>query len=299
MRAKKQEEISCPLCNAEGETKFEGYKLNGRQGVFPPRKYEDAERVYRCKQCNLIYTNFKPLSKINIFDEDDSLLEFTRKHPDVIKARKFYTDILAFLKDKAGLQPGAKVLDIGSGTGGFAYALRQQGYETYAIEPKTELFDFSVINDIADKNNTQNVSFESAEYENNSFDFIFLEPLNHLSDPHVAIQKALKWLKPGGYLHLEVINSRWLYKTLLSFFYKITFRKHVPYTSAHGKPFNACEYSTKSFKVYSALNHLHISHLSTYACDTFVRNAFLNKLISKYMVFSGKGMELSVILKKE
>jgi len=289
----------CPLCNAEEKARFIGYKLNGPQGLFPQRNYKAAEKVFCCKQCDLFYNNPQVRLNEEVFNQDDSLLELTTLPADHIKSVAGYADTLEFLKDKARLSPGAKVLDMGSGVGRVAFALKKAGYETYAVEPKKQLFDYAVANDLIDKDRSFNKSFESAEFERESLDFIFLEPLHHFTDPHAAIQKTLEWLKPGGYLHLEVVNSRWLYKNVLSLFYRFTLRKHVPYTSALRKPFNACEYSAKSFKVYSALNNLQVSQLSSYACDTFISNKFLDKWLSRYMRRFNQGMELTVILKKQ
>lgn len=290
--------IHCPLCRAEEKARFIGYKLNNPQGLFPKRNYEGAGKVYRCKNCGLIYNNPPLMLGDAVFEKDDSLLEHTFQNADLIRSAPAYIDILDFLKNEAGLLPGAKALDLGSGAGRVAFALRRAGYETYAVEPKKELFEFCVKNDLSDKDKTFNTSFEQTDFAENSFDFIYLEALNHLHDPNAALQKTLKWLKPGGYLHLEVVNSRWLYKNLLGCFYKFTFRKHSPYTSAQRKPFNACEYSPKSFKVYCRLNKLELIRLSSYPCNTFIPNKLLNKWMSYYMERFNRGMELSVLIKK-
>ena len=260
--------------------------------------YRDAEKVYRCKCCRLIYTNQGGAPEQSVFDRDDSLLSLTDMSAAAIKASATYSDILEFLKEKARLSSGSSALDLGSGVGRVAYNLRKAGYITHIIEPKKELFDFAISNGLTDVNRSYNVSFEEADFEENSFDFIFLEPLNHFTNPHRAIEKTLKWLKPGAYLHLEIVNSKWLYKTLLAVFYKITLRKHVPFTSLHRKPFNACEYEPKTFKIYCSMNGLKLCYLNTYVCETYIRNKFLKKVMTKYMLSFNKGMELTVIIQK-
>ncbi len=289
---------SCPLCNTGGTAHFKGYKFKGYQGLFPPRKYEEAYKVYRCKACDLVYTDCLLMSEGAIFEKDDSLLKLMSLDVTSIKNESRYTDVLDFLKENTKVKEGAKVLDIGSGIGRITYVLRKEKFDTYALEPKKELFDFGISNNFTDKEKTFNCSFEAAEFEKETFDFIFLEPLNHLANPHVAIQKALGWLKPGAYLHLQVVNNRWLYKQLLQFFYKLTLRKHVPYTSVLRKPFNVCEYSSKSFKVYAALNYLKLCQINSYPCNTFIKSNILNKWVSYYMWRFNQGMELSLILKK-
>jgi len=206
--------------------------------------------------------------------------------------------VLDFLKDKGGLKAGSKALDIGSGIGRVTFLLKQDGYDAYALEPKKELFDFGIEHGFTERTKSFNIPYEIAQFGKDSFDFIFLEPLNHLAEPHLAIQKTLEWLKPGGYLHLQVANHKWLYKRLLKMLYKITFRKHVPYTSTQRKPFNACEYSAKSFKVYAELNNLELCQINAYACNTFMPFRLLDKWMGYYMWRFNRGMELSLILRK-
>lgn len=299
MEPAKAKNINCPLCRAEGRSGFKGYKLSSKQGLFPKREYKNAARVYCCDECGLYFNFPLPKTEKQIFEQDDSLIALTHQDPERLKSEAGYKDILSFLKMKAGLGSGSKVLDMGSGTGSAAYAMKQAGFEVYSVEPKKELFEFSIEKKFTEKGYSLNSTFEETQFSEEIFDFIFLEPLHHFTDPHVAIQKALKWLKPGGYMHLEVINSEWLYKKILAFFYKLSFRKHVPYTSALRKPFNPCEYAPLSFKVYAAKNNLNLCVLESYPCNTSIPNKFLSGLVSSYMKRFKQGMELSIILQKK
>ncbi len=249
------------MCLSKNKPRFLGYRLNKTQGIFPGRNYENAAKVVCCKRCSLIYNHPQVLPQNTIFNEDNSLIDMTLINGEKIKAAENYIDILNFLKDTAGLLPGSKALDIGCGIGRVSYALRQKGFSVYSLEPKKELYEFAIEKKFIEPVNSSNTSFEDAEFEKDSFDFIFLEPLNHFNHPHAAIQKALTWLKPGGYLHLETVNSQWFYKKALHLFYKTSFTKIVPYTSALRKPFHVCEYSAKTFKEYCQLNNLKISYL--------------------------------------
>jgi 2-polyprenyl-3-methyl-5-hydroxy-6-metoxy-1,4-benzoquinol methylase len=297
--SKKHTELpACPLCCSEKRPKFLGYKLRGFQGLYPARIYNDAEKVYRCTHCYLTYTDQSAEPEKSVFDADDSLLPLTDMDLADLKESATYNDILLFLKEKARLPMGSSVLDLGSGLGRVAFNLRKAGYTAHAVEPKKELFDFAIKNGLTDAKTSYNISFEQANFEENSFDFIFLEPLNHFTNPHQALEKTLKWLKPGAYLHLEVVNSKWLYKSLLALFYKITLRKHVPFTSLHRKPFNACEYSPETFGVYCSEQGLNICYLTTYVCDTYIRNKFFNKIVGNYMWRFNKGMELTLVIQK-
>lgn len=298
MKPGKHNNIICPLCTAKGSSQFKGFKLNSKQGLFPKREYSNALKVYCCRECGLYFNYPFPQTPKEVFKQDDSLMKLTEQDPNRLKAEAGYKDILDFL-NKAGLGNGARVLDMGSGIGMAAYAMRQAGFEVYSVEPKHELFDFSVKNHFVDQQYSTNASFETTEFKEEFFDFIFLEPLHHFTNPHEAIQKTLNWLKPGAYLHLEVINSEWLYKKVLALIYKITFRRHVPNTAALRKPYNACEYAPKSFKVYAKKNNLNICLFESYPCNTSIPNKFLSRLMSSYMRLFKHGMELSVILQKK
>lgn len=287
---------NCPLCLKTEAGRFMGYKFKGKQGLFPERNYKHAYRVFRCVQCDLIYSNAK--REDSIFVEDSSLLEQMRTDLSALKAGAAYTDVLEFLKHKTTLSNGAKVLDVGSGLGRVSYTLQKEGFDVYSIEPKKELFDFAINNGLTKKEAATNKPFEQAEFTEESFDFIFFEPLNHMARPHEAIKKVLTWLKPGAYLHLQVVNSSWLYKQVLQLFYKTTLRKHVAYTSLFREPFNVCEYSVKSFKVYCEQNNLDLCQVNSYPCDTFIPFKIPHKMMSYYMWRFNQGMELSLVLKK-
>lgn len=289
----------CPLCQAENQARFRGYRLNSHQGLFPPRQYAGAEKIYSCRHCGLVYNNPQIHYQQGAFNEDDSLIVFTQQQAEEIKALPAYTDVLLFLEHKAKLPKGARVLDVGTGIGRVAFALRQQGYETYAAEPRKELFEFGIRNNFTDQDRTLNLAFEELTFEPGTFDFVFLEPLNHLTDPHQAIQKALHWVKPGGYLQLEVVNSKWLYKLLLGALYKLTFRRHVSSTLGLRKPFYACEYSVKALKTYCRQNGLEICELTSHPCDTFISYKWLNKVMQYGMRRFNMGSDISVILKRQ
>jgi 2-polyprenyl-3-methyl-5-hydroxy-6-metoxy-1,4-benzoquinol methylase len=288
----------CPLCFSDMGAKFLGYRTNSTQGVFPARKYKNAAKVYCCNSCGLVYNNPQLMMVSNSFSLDDSLIELTKLDADKIKSSPAYEDVISFLKNSTQLKPGSKVLDVGMGIGRVAYSLKQAGYEAYGLEPKKELYDYAIENKFIKPERAYNLIFEEAEFTEEKFDFIFLEPLNHFNDPHVAIQKTLGWLKPNGYLHLEVSNSRWLYKSILRFIYTITLKKTVPYTSPLKKPFHACEYSKKTFEIYCRLNNLKISYLVSYPCQTNIKIKWLDRLVRYIMVKFYCGMEISVIIRK-
>lgn len=289
----------CPLCLIENQSSFLGYRLNKTQGLFPGRDYHDAANVYCCQRCDLVYNHPPATLMLNSFLEDDSLLTLMQHPSNPENYKGAHADIIDFLQHTAHLKSGAKVLDVGSGIGRASYALGQAGYEVYSVEPKKELFDFANQHKLTNIERAFNQSFEECDFDKELFDFIFLEPLNHFSNPDSAIQKPLAWLKPGGYLHLETVNKRWLYKSALLLLYKFTFTKVVPFTSPLRKPYHVCEYSAKTFKVYCTLNNLKLSKLNSYPCDTYIKNKWAGKIMENFMERFNLGMEMSAIIQKQ
>jgi SAM-dependent methyltransferase len=65
---------------------------------------------------------------------------FLGRVADYAKARPGYPrDLLAFLEEAGALFPGARVVDVGSGTGLFSELLLSGGYEVLAVEPNAEM----------------------------------------------------------------------------------------------------------------------------------------------------------------
>ena len=61
-------------------------------------------------------------------------------------------------------------------------------------------------------------SIEDINYPDAFFDFItFGAVLEHLHDPDQCLKKALTWLKPGGYIHIEVPSAKWFISKLFNF----------------------------------------------------------------------------------
>lgn len=280
----------CPACLDAEDQRAIGYKLHKASGL--------RAGVYCCKTCGLVYNNPQPHYK-HAFFEESSLLNFTTLDPAIVKQGLGNgDDVLDFIFNHAKLKKGSKILDIGFGIGRFGYPLKAAGYEVHGIEPATSLYNYAVQNGFMDSDKARNMSFESAVYDAGSFDFIFLEPLQHLTDPHAAIQKALGWIKPGGFLLLEVKNSRWLYGLIYNFLLRLSFSKKVAYTSPLQDPFIVCEYRPGTFRTYCRKNGLNISVLRSYACNTYIRYKPADRLMRRFMEKFMLGAELAVIIRK-
>jgi ubiquinone/menaquinone biosynthesis C-methylase UbiE len=100
----------------------------------------------------------------------------------------------------AGLAPGARVLEIGCGTGQLTTALAQRGLQVEAIDPGPRMVEIA-------RRHAPDVqfhvgSFEDVELPADAFAAVFSATAFHWVDPDVGWAKAARVLRPGGTLAL-------------------------------------------------------------------------------------------------
>jgi predicted SAM-dependent methyltransferase len=122
--------------------------------------------------------------------------------------------------------------------------------------------------------------------------------LEHLYDPSAAIEKALRWLKHGGLIHIEVPSSKWLVNRIANTLYKLQGLDYVANISPMHNPYHIYEFGLESFKKNAALHHYKLVHHSYEVCETYLPK-FLNALAVPYMRSTDTGMQLEVWLRKE
>jgi cyclopropane fatty-acyl-phospholipid synthase-like methyltransferase len=126
--------------------------------------------------------------------------ETTSRHTDSL------LNMNRVLADRAGIQPGARVLDAGCGVGGSSFWLAQQrGAEVIGItsvgSQVVQARRFAARREL-----TSQVHFEQADYTNTffpnaSFDVVWaLESLCHAHDKAAFYREAARLLRPGGRL---------------------------------------------------------------------------------------------------
>lgn len=132
----------------------------------------------------------------NLYDEDGRLAS---KHGKVefITTMKYIHDYV---------KPGAKVLEVGAGTGRYSIALSREGYQVQAmelIEHNIEVFK-SKLTDNEHIDIKQGNALDLSVYDNNSFDAVLiLGPMYHLyneEDKVQVLKEAKRILKKDGYI---------------------------------------------------------------------------------------------------
>lgn len=142
---------------------------------------------------------------------------------------------------------GKKLLEIGSGFGvSLAVMLKQFEVDAYGIEPASEGFDASyvcarevLIANGLDASRLIAAVGESIPFADGTFDVVYSNNvLEHTSDPAKVLSEAIRVLKPGGKLYVEVPNylayfeghylvpqPPILWNGLLAFWVRVIFRR--------------------------------------------------------------------------
>ena len=108
-----------------------------------------------------------------------------------------------------GIEKKSKILDVGSGLGGFVYQALKAGYNAVGLEISPTLVKLSRkrVEELGLENCIIEGSAESLPLVDNSFDLIYsFSVLEHLPNPKLALSEMIRVLKPGGRLILSHAN---------------------------------------------------------------------------------------------
>jgi len=133
--------------------------------------------------------------------------------------RAFERQKLSFLR--RALPPPARIVEAGAGQGRFVAAARAAGYDAGGFEPSQRGVEVAAESGIG----LQRAGLQDAEIDLESLDGVVIwHVLEHLDDPHPALERIAGWLRPGGVLLLGVPNvasvqatiggDRWLHLDL-------------------------------------------------------------------------------------
>ncbi len=290
---------SCNMCGSDAHnSKILGKRLNRSQGKDPKNKTGITTTIIKCKNCGLIYSNPQPVP----FDLQD---HYGVPPEDYWKPNYFNIDENYFkgeierLKKLIDFKPGMRSLDIGAGLGKAMISLEKAGFDVYGFEPSQQFYERAISKMNIDPKKLQLGMIENVNYPDAYFDFIsFGAVLEHLYDPSQSIQKALKWLKPNGIIHIEIPSSDWLINKLVNLFYKLKRSDYVANISPMHDPYHLYEFSLNSFKEHSKQNGYEIALYEYYVCQTYMPK-IADLILKPYMKHTNSGMQLCVWLRKK
>lgn len=296
------EEVTyCEMCgDPAGGHRVLGQRLNGSVGYSPRKRTGITVTVKKCRKCGLAYASPQPVpldfqQHYGIPPESywkDHYFEWTPS---------YFSAEIRELKSLIEIKPGTKALDIGAGIGKCMISLQHAGFDAYGLEPSASFHERAVtrMNIPADKLKLGTV--EDLDYPAETFDFItFGAVFEHLYHPAACLEKALRWLKPEGVIHIEVPSSAYLVSKIFNTYYRLRGTNYVTNLSPMHTPFHMYEFGLKSFRLLAERSgHFTVTHHQYHVCDIFHLPRILHFPLRKIMQWTDTGMQLTVWIRKK
>jgi SAM-dependent methyltransferase len=268
-----------------------GRRLNCSQGLRPRKRIGIATTVVRCIDCGLIYADPLPIPRSV---EDHYGLEpgeywpedYFNVPPDHLKRE------LALCRQ---LAPHAKdLLDIGAGLGHNMIAALAYGFNVTGIEASKTFYDVAA-RKLGDR--VMHTMLENADFPVGSFDVVsFNAVLEHLYDPAGAIEKVLRWLRPGGMVHIDVPDANYLLSKVYNLYFWLARTDYVVNISPMHPPFHLYEFTSESFVRHGEKAGYAVAHIQRYPGKTAAHR--FTRYLDPIMNITGTGMGLVVYLQK-
>ncbi|MBK8698269.1 MAG: class I SAM-dependent methyltransferase [Saprospiraceae bacterium] len=294
-----EEIMNCEMCgDATGKHRIMGQRLNGSQGFRPKKKTGISVSVKKCTKCQLIYSSPQPIpfdiqDHYGIPPENYWTPEYFNWNPG------YYLSEINTLKRIKEIQPGMKALDIGAGLGKCMLSLKNAGFDAYGFEPSQPFYERAISKMGIPSEKLQLGQIEDIDYWASTFDFItFGAVLEHLHHPAACLEKAFKWLKPDGVIHIEAPSSKHLIAKIFNTYYRLAGTNYVTNISPMHSPFHLYEFGYNSFVELSKKLGYEISLHQYYVCDIYHIPKFLHWPLRKVMQWTNTGLQLTVWLKK-
>ena len=200
-----QELVACPACRSS-DSVVELETVDWLMGK--PGKY----RVVRCGRCELRFLNPRPAPEALGAHYPDNYFCYTnfegehgflRKAMGDLQRKLSLTRLRSIERARGRLSPGSEVLDVGCGRGDLLDCLRRErGCRVLGID-----FNANVAATVQQQLGIDVIAgtLASAALEAARFDLVVMaEYLEHEPDPQCVLKEALRVLRPGGHIAIEV-----------------------------------------------------------------------------------------------
>jgi SAM-dependent methyltransferase len=232
----------------------------------------------RCTECGFLFTQDSPDENAigRYYESADYISHSDTSEGMINKIFRLVRQMMllrkrGMIKSLTGLKKG-NLLDIGSGTGHFAYTMKNAGWNVKGIEINNKARHFSASNFGLEIIAPEEIS----ALEINSFDCITLwHVLEHFQDPVKYVADIIPLLKPGGICVIALPNS--------SSYDAKYYRK---FWAAFDVPRHLWHFDPSTFARFSEKAGMKIEKLMTLPPDVF----YISLLSEKY-----KGSSLSFI----
>jgi len=294
-------EISfCEMCGDKTENhKVLGQRLNRPQGFRPKTKTGISVTILKCTNCGLIYSNPQPIP-FDLQDHYGMPPEDYWKDEYFVWNPTYFSSQIQEAKKLLDFKPGMKALDIGAGLGKAMLSMENEGFDVYGLEPSISFYERAISKMGIKKEKLKLCAIEDADYEPEFFDFItFGAVFEHLYESSKCLEKALRWLKPNGIIHIEVPSSKWLIAKLINFYYRLIGTNYVTHLSPMHPPFHLYEFDLKSFIKLSQKLKFRIESYRYDVGSIYHFPKIFHGILKTYMRATNTGMQLTVWLRKE
>jgi SAM-dependent methyltransferase len=258
-----------------------------------------AVTIVRCRICGLITADPLPVPQSVTAHYDVS--PETYWTDDYFASEQAYmsTELAALARLRKGRDTGARptALDVGAGLGKGMRALERAGFDTYGFEP-SPAFRNRALELGASPERLALGAIEDAAYTDNSFDFVNLGAVvEHLVDPAAALEKAARWLRPGGFIFVEVPSSNYLMARLARLFYRVTGSDFVANISPMHPPYHLYEFTVRSFELHGARAGYRVQESTYHPCQSYMPR-LVAPAFDRIMEATDTGMQLTLWLTK-
>ncbi len=287
----------CDMCGSPVEEhKVLGKRADRSQGWSPQRSRAVCTTVVRCERCHLVFADPQPIP-MDLQDHYGVPPESYWKEEYFTVEDAYFQDVVERYKSLNGLKPGQRALDIGAGLGKAMIALERAGFDTYGFEPSKPFRERAIERMGISPDRLRLGDMKSMEYDAGQFYLItFGAVLEHLPDPSGSIAKALRWLAPGGVIHIEVPSSHWMISRIINTAYRVRGLDYVGNISPMHSPYHLFEFSVDSFRRNGERNGYAIAHHEHFVCQTYMPR-LLDPLLRWLMKRTSTGMQLSIWLR--
>ncbi len=193
------EAIICNLCGSHARTVI----------CETDRRWKKL-RTVACSDCGLMRTDPMPTdAELDHYYRNEYRLDYQMagsRPPKfhLVRSMREARNRAALLAD--ALKPGARVLDLGCGTGEFLKLAKDKGCEVIGIEPGRTYAEFARSEYGID---VINAPWQQADLPLGGFDVVTCQQVvEHLRDPMAALAAMAQWLKPDGRLYISVPDMR-------------------------------------------------------------------------------------------
>lgn len=178
------------------------------------------------------------------------------------------------------------------------HAFRKAGLDAWGIEPSRTFRERAVHQHDIDPARLLHASIETADLPTASFDLINMGAVvEHLQEPAAAVERATRWLAPGGLLWIAVPSADWLIGRLLNLVYRAQGIPFVTNLSPMHPPYHLYEFTRRSFEAHGQRAGYEVVHAHVAVCDTFAPK-HLRRLAYVVMDRTDTGMALELWLRR-